>query len=126
MHTHTHTQSHTHTHTPCTHTHTHTHTQSHTHTHTPRTHTHTHTHTCTVLLFSCQYGYVTPIRGSKGNGWMMEMTCMMSNVRFKSVDSQISSTEEPSLTSSALNCTTLFLCILIPRPSHLSICRLQY
>jgi len=29
---------------------------------------------------------------------------MMSNVRFISVDSQTSSTEEPSLTSSALNC----------------------
>ena len=46
---------------------------------------------------------------------------MMSIVRFTSVDNQTSSTEEPSLTSSALNCAMLFLywslslsCTLMP------------
>ena len=62
-----------------------------THTHTYRcmhshAHTHTHTHTCPVLLFSCRYGHATPVRGSKGNGWIMERTWMMSNVRSTSVD----------------------------------------
>ena len=86
------------------------HTHAHTRTHSCTQHAHTCTHTfCPVLLFSCRYCHTTPVRGSEGNGWMMEMTWIMLNVRFTSVDSQPSTAEEPSLTCSALNCATLFL-----------------